>query len=170
MKPEGLDRREFHQLTIAALGGIIAGTTAGCDGAKQAGTTSSDGKHSPDTPPSPKSGELVLTAAAEALILDEPHTCRGLNTCKGEGRSKENTCAGQGTCASIADSDCGGSNDCKGQGGCGENPGMNDCKGQGGCHIPLMAGAWDTARAAFEAAMKKNGRTFGDAPPKPKKK
>ena len=170
MKPEGMDRREFHQLTIAALGGVIAGATVGCDHAKPSGGKAADTKSDPETPASTSGGAVVLTAAAEALILDEPHTCRGLNSCKGLGRSKENTCAGTGTCASIADSHCGGTNECKGQGGCGENPGMNDCKGQGGCHIPLMPGAWETARAAFEAAMKKNERTFGDAPPKEKKK
>jgi hypothetical protein len=161
MNPPGMDRREFHQLTIAALSGVIAGTTAGCNNAPP-----------PPVRPTPVAttttapAAVVLSAAAEELIMDEPHTCRGLNSCKGKGRSKENACAGQGTCASVADSHCGGHNDCKGQGGCGEKPGMNDCKGQGGCHIPLMDSAWETARAAFETAMKKNGKDFGTAPPK----
>jgi hypothetical protein len=43
---------------------------------------------------------------------------------------------------------------------------MNECMGKGGCHVPLMESAWDTARAAFETAMKKNGKDFGKAPPK----
>lgn len=157
MLNDGMDRRDFHKLTVAALGGMIAGAAAGC------GTT----------PPAPEStGEggaaAVALTEAEQLIMDEPHTCRGLNSCKNLGRSKENACAGQGTCASIADTTCGGNNACKGQGGCGTDPGMNSCKGKGGCHVPLMEGAWDTARKSFETAMKKSGKTFGPAPAKPK--
>jgi hypothetical protein len=158
-----LDRREFHQWTVAAFSGLAAGLTLGCGGTP--------------TPPAggPAPATLSTTATtptgvelseAEQLILDEPHVCRGLNGCKGLGRSKENTCAGMGTCASIVDHSCGGQNECKGQGGCGTNPGMNSCKGQGGCHIPLMDDAWTTARAAFEAAMKKTGKEVGAAPAK----
>ena len=158
----GIDRREFHQLTIAALGGVLAGVTIGCDSGGKTPPAVSKAPTTPGTPPA----SAALSANAEELIMDEPHTCRGLNSCKGLGRDKENSCAGQGTCASIADAVCGGHNDCKGQGGCGSNPGTNDCKGQGGCHIPLMASAWETARATFETAMKKNGRAFGDAPAK----
>ena len=165
MKPTELDRRKFHQLSLAALTGVIAGATIGCN---DSGKTAPKG--SAATPAAaPADGTLALSAEAEELIMDEPHTCRGLNSCKGLGRDKENSCAGQGTCASIADSSCGGHNECKGQGGCGANPGMNSCKGQGGCHIPLMASAWETARSAFEAAMKKNGKEFGPAPEKKKK-
>ena len=36
MKPTGMDRREFHQLTVAALGGVIAGTSIGCNPATAA--------------------------------------------------------------------------------------------------------------------------------------
>lgn len=165
MNPSRLDRREFHQLTWAALSGAVVGASIGCDSNKGAGsgavTKPAEDKAKPT---------VQLSEAAEALIMDEPHTCRGLNSCKGNGRDKDNSCAGQGTCASIADSSCGGSNECKGQGGCGANPGMNDCKGQGGCHIPLMDSAWSTARAAFEAAMTKNNKPFGAAPPEKKKK
>jgi hypothetical protein len=161
-----MDRRGFHQMSLAALTGVIAGVSVGCNDAgkpvvKPAGTM--------EPAAAAGAGQVTLSAEAEALIMDEPHTCRGLNSCKGLGRDKENACAGQGTCASIADASCGGHNECKGQGGCGENPGMNSCKGQGGCHVPLMAGAWQTARTAFETAMKKNGKTFGDAPAKAKK-
>ena len=163
MNPTGMDRREFHQWSLAALSGVVAGVSAGCgDSGKTPAKTAVPAKVTTET-------AVGLSAEAEALIMDEPHTCRGLNSCKGLGRDKENACAGQGTCASIADSSCGGHNECKGQGGCGANPGMNDCKGQGGCHIPLMASAWETARAAFETAMKKNGKEFGDAPKKAKK-
>lgn len=164
MNPNGIDRREFHQLTFAALSGVIAGSAVGCNNevkAPPAKTTDS----SPATT-APASGTVTLTESQETEIMNEPHTCRGLNSCKGKGRDKENACAGQGTCASIADAVCGGHNECKGQGGCGSNPGMNDCKGQGGCHIPLMASAWETARAAFETAMKKHEKAFGPAPAK----
>lgn len=163
MKPTGMDRREFHQFSLAALGGVIAGVTSGCaDNSKPAAQTA------PGATPAATTA-MTLSPEAEALIMDFPHTCRGLNSCKGLGRDKENACAGQGTCASIANASCGGQNECKGQGGCGENPGMNDCKGKGGCHIPLMASAWETARAAFETAMKKNNKEFGEAPKKAKK-
>ncbi|MEI8378499.1 MAG: hypothetical protein WCJ09_00130 [Planctomycetota bacterium] len=159
MQDNGLDRRDFHKLTVAALGGMIAGTTVGCTG----------------TPPTQSSSTSVANSMASAtltdaekLIIDEPHTCRGLNSCKNLGRSKDNACAGQGTCASIADASCSGNNECKGQGGCGEDPGMNSCKGKGGCHIPLMESAWTKARTAFEGAMKKSGKTVGAAPAKAK--
>lgn len=171
MADGNMDRREFHQLTLAALGGVITGTTAGCNnGGTTAPTksTSASPAASPASGAGSNAGAITLTAAAEALIMDDPNTCRGLNSCKGKGRDKENACAGQGTCASVADASCGGQNACKGQGGCGSNPGMNDCKGQGGCHVPLMDSAWTTARAAFETAMKKNGKPFGDAPAKKK--
>lgn len=156
MTSSDLDRRDFHRLTVAAFGGLLAGA-AGCGETKPPPTAAA---------PAAKSDELVLSAEAETLILDEPHTCRGLNTCKELGRSKDNACAGQGTCASVADHACATQNECKGQGGCGQDPGMNACKGQGSCHIPLMDNAWDTARKAFEAAMKKQGKTFGAAPAK----
>lgn len=159
MSDNGLDRRDFHKLTVAALGGMIAGTTVGCTGTP------------PTQPSSPSVANSMASATlteAEKLIIDEPHTCRGLNSCKNLGRSKYNACAGQGTCASIADAACSGNNECKGQGGCGEDPGMNSCKGKGGCHIPLMESAWTKARTAFEGAMKKSGKTFGAAPAKAK--
>ena len=34
----------------------------------------------------------------------------------------------------------------------------------GGCEVPLKKEAWAKARTNFEAAMKKAGKTFGDAP------
>jgi hypothetical protein len=171
MQDDGLARRDFHKLTLAALGGVIAGASVGCDG----GNAPKPGAPKPkeETSAAPRASETpgtdVALSDAEKLIIDEPHTCRGLNSCKNLGRSKENACAGQGTCASIADAACAGNNECKGQGGCGETAGMNSCKGEGGCHIPLMDGAWKKARAAFEAAMKKSGKTVGAAPEKAKK-
>lgn len=164
MKPTGMDRREFHQLTVAALGGVIAGATIGCSPSGTA--TPAKTTTAPASQAAAPVAQVSLTPEMEALIMDEPHTCRGLNSCKGKGRSQDNECAGQGTCASVADAVCGGHNKCKGEGGCGETPGMNACMGKGGCHIPLMESAWDTARAAFETAMKKNDKKFGDAPAK----
>ena len=160
MSSSEIGRREFHQLTLAAFGGVIAGVTVGCN---QDAPTPTKNVAIPGKQPSL---EVTLTAEAAALITDDVNTCRGLNSCKGKGRDKENECAGRGTCASIADASCGGHNDCKGQGGCGTNPGMNSCKGQGGCHIPLMDSAWQTARTAFETAMKQAGKEFGTAPAK----
>lgn len=159
MNSNELDRRDFHRLAMAALGGIVAGTSSGCgQGGGDKGGVSI-----------PKNESAATTLSeAEQLIIDEPHVCRGLNSCKGLGRGKDNACAGQGTCATMADAECGGNNKCKGQGGCGELPGMNSCEGKGACHIPLMDHAWDKARAAFEAAMKKTNKTFGAAPAKPK--
>lgn len=154
----GMDRRDFHKLTVAALGGMVAGTAIGCGSSTPA----------PKLPASSEPAGAVTLTEAEKLIIDEPHTCRGLNSCKNLGRGKDNACAGQGTCASIADQSCSGQNKCKGQGGCGELPGMNSCEGKGGCHIPLMDDAWTTARTSFEAAMKKSGKTFGKAPAKAK--
>ena len=50
--------------------------------------------------------------------------------------------------------------------GCGEHPGENQCKGMGECAVPLSDKAWAKARKNFEAAMKKAGKKFGDAPKK----
>lgn len=163
MQDNGLDRRDFHKLTVAALGGMIAGTTIGCG-------TNPPATNQPATTAKVDPVEAASLSDAEKRIIIEPHTCRGLNSCKNLGRSKENACAGQGTCATIADASCSGMNDCKGQGGCGEDPAMNSCKGKGGCHVPLMEGAWTKARKSFEVAMKKSGKTVGAAPAKPKAK
>lgn len=162
MSDRDLDRRNFHKLTIAALGGALAGAAAGCN----SGTAPPENSPVTGTPSStpPAGKEIVLTDQQVELLTDEKHTCRGLNVCKGQGRSKENECAGQGTCASVVDTSCGGQNDCATLGGCGATAGLNDCKGKGGCHIPLMDDAWTKARSAFETAMKKKGKEFGPAP------
>jgi hypothetical protein len=138
-----MNRREFHRLTAAAMGGLVAG----------AGVARADDKPKKKDPEKP-------------LFLQEPHVCRGLNTCKGMGKDKKNDCAGMGNCASAKGHGCKGDNDCAGLGGCGENPGDNKCKGMGGCHVPLMDDAWGKARKSFEAAMKKADKKFGDAPKK----
>lgn len=163
MDDQDFDRRHFHQWTLAAFSGVLAGAAAGCG---QPGTPAAKPVAKPDPAPAAKpAGPMIsLTDEQVVLLTDEVHTCRGLNVCKGKGRSKENECAGQGTCASVADSSCGGHNDCATLGGCGATAGINECKGQGGCHVPLMDDAWKQARAAFETAMNKKELKFGSAP------
>lgn len=153
MSQTDLNRRDFQRLAIAALSGLTLGCESGVEKAYA---------------PASATGQVDKNLDVEQLVMTEPHVCRGLNSCKNLGRSKENECAGQGTCASIANHDCGTNNECKGQGGCGETPGMNSCKGQGKCSIPLMEEAWGTARKAFETAMKKHEKPFGSAPAKKK--
>src|SRR5688500_15502622 len=111
---DSIDRRRFHELTAAALGGLAAGAVIGCGGGDQAGDGGkSDGK-----------------------AVADVHLCRGLNDCKGKGKGGDNACRGQGACATAKEHSCGGQNECKGLGGCGENPGENACKGQGHCAVP----------------------------------
>jgi len=141
-KEMGLSRRDFGKLSMAVFGGVLLGTTLAGQGAE-----SSD-KHDPD------------------LLLQDKHVCRGLNTCKGKGKGGDNSCAGTGNCAMAEAHSCKGDNACKGQGGCGEYAGQNSCKGQGSCEVPLSEKTWKSARKAFEAQMKKKGKTFGAAPKK----
>jgi hypothetical protein len=124
-----LSRRDFGKLTMAAFGGVLMGTTL-------AGRAAEGGaKHD------------------AALLLQDKHVCRGLNTCKGKGKGGDNSCAGTGKCA-IADAhSCKGDNACKGQGGCGEYAGQNSCKSLGECSVPLDEKTWKKARKAFEAQM-----------------
>ena len=161
-----LNRRDFNRLTMAALGGVVAGTVAGCgeEPKKPASTgTTPGGSGVAATPPSKADGKEV------ADVKGEPHACRGLNACKGQGAEGNNECAGQGDCATASwHHGCSGQNDCKGQGGCGPNPTQNDCKTKGGCHIPLMDSAWKSARDHFEKKMKEDEKKFGTAPDKKK--
>ncbi len=141
------DRRDFHKLTTAALGGLAAGAVLGCN--KGGGGAGGD------------------TAVANA----EVHLCRGLNNCKGQGKDGKNSCRGQGTCATAREHTCGGQNDCKGLGGCGDDAGANDCKGKGGCHVPLMTeppgeSAWDKLRKKKEAEWAEKKLEAGAAPAK----
>lgn len=159
MSRSDLSRRDFHQLSMAAFGGVIAGSLAGCGDGGNAGTT-----------PAPAGGEDAASGTAAggeaqqvSLLLEEPHICRGLNTCKNLGKSKDNACAGQGDCASVVSHTCAGENACKGQGGCGGKHGENACKGMGGCGVPLAHG-WEGVRKKFEEAMAAAGKTFGPAP------
>lgn len=138
MTNSDIDRRTFNQLTAAALGGLAAGSLAGCGGEKPAGP--------------------ATTAAADV------HLCRGLNDCKGKGKGGDNACRGQGACATAKEHACSGKNECKGLGGCGETAGENACKGKGGCHVPLMEGAWQKLHDKLEAQWKEKKLEYGEAP------
>jgi len=155
-----MQRREFHQLSIAALSGAVAGTLSGCGGEATA----------PAPAVKPNADKPVAGAADPkdgAPVVAETHLCRGLNACKNQGASGKNDCAGQGDCASKATHHtCGGANECKGQGGCGKTAGENECKKMGGCEVPLMDSAWKKVRARFEEKMKKDDKPFGSAPAK----
>jgi hypothetical protein len=145
-----LDRRDFHKLTTAAIGGLAAGSLLGCN--KGGGTAAPEaGK--------PAAGETMIAKA-------DIHLCRGLNDCKGLGKDEKNACRGQGVCATAREHTCGGQNDCKGLGGCGETVGANTCKKEGGCHVPLMDDAWATLRKKKEAEWAEKKLEAGAAPPK----
>ena len=135
-----LNRRDFGKLTLAAFGGVLAGSLV---------------------------GERLLAAekkvekAAEGgFWLKEPHICCVLNTCKGHGKDAKNNCAGMGNCATVAAHGCNGTNACAGQ----DQTGTNSCKGKGSCGVPVTGDTWKQARGNFEAAMKKAGKKFGAAP------
>lgn len=127
---------------MAAFGGVLMGATLAGRAQEK------DQKHDP------------------SLLLGDKHVCRGLNTCKGKDKGGGSSCAGMGNCATAEAHSCKGENACKGQGGCGEYAGQNSCKGQGSCEVPLKQKAWKAARKAYEAEMKKAGKTFGEAPKK----
>ncbi len=168
MHCDGLSRREFHKLSAAVLGGLIAGTALGCaqsqPEAKTRGTdpTPKDrgSADSPSSKPARNHDDVALAATSVSL-----HACRGLNECKQQGRDHKNDCAGKGNCY-TARHECSGQNACKNQGGCGDTMGMNDCKGKGGCgHLPISdEAAWKKARNAFEKRMKTAGKSVGPAP------
>jgi hypothetical protein len=144
MNRRDLNRRDFGKLAMAALGGMLAGAAA---------VEAADEKPKKKDPKKP-------------LLLQEPHVCRGLNTCKGKGKGGKNDCAGQGACATAKSHTCSGDNECAGLGGCGAKPGENACKGKGECGVPLDKKAWAKARKRFEEEMKKAKKKIGDAPKK----
>jgi hypothetical protein len=149
------NRRELNRWAVAALGGLLTGTITGCTSKPQGADKAVADKQDKGDP------------EKASLLLQDPHVCRGINTCQNKGKpGTTNACAGQGTCATVASHDCQGMNDCKGQGGCGEHPGQNDCKGQGGCAVPLSDKTWPKARKRFEELMAKAAKKVGDAPPK----
>ncbi len=129
-----LNRRDFGKLTLAAFGGILAGSFA----AKAA---------------------FAGEESAEFQLGDK-HICCGLNTCRGLGADGENECAGLGTCSNVEAHGCAGENDCAGQG----PDGTNSCRGKGSCAVPVHGESWQKARTGYEAAMKKAEKKFGKAP------
>ncbi len=164
MKRTDLNRRDFNRLTAAAFGGILTGSLAGC-GSEEAAPPKPDAPADTTGTTDPPAGDEGATDVA--LLLEEPHVCRGLNTCKGKGAGGENECAGQGACATAAHHDCHTKNECKGQGGCGSSAGENACKGKGECAVPLGDGIWKKTRDRFATAMKeKNDKEIGAAPEK----
>jgi hypothetical protein len=163
MNDTSINRRDFNRLSMAALGGLVAGSVAGCGKKTEpGGTPAAPGQPRGEAASEPKAtGD---TAAAENPMLVDPHVCRGLNTCKGKGKTGENACAGQGACATAVAHQCASHNECKGQGGCGQLPGQNACKGEGGCAVPLTGDMWEKARAKFEELMTKQGKQIGEPP------
>jgi hypothetical protein len=144
-----MDRREFHKLAAAAVGGLVAGASLAATAAAEEARKKKDPK--------------------KPLLLQEPHICRGLNpTCKGAYKGKKNACAGMAHGPTVKEHVCRGHNDCAGEGGCGARPGENACKGKGDCAVPLSDAAWAKARKNFEVAMKKANKKFGAAPRKAK--
>lgn len=164
MSNRDLNRRDFTRLTMAAMGGVVAGTAIGCgskteekSGKTEAGKTEKTAK----TAKTPGGGDDALAA------FGDTHVCRGLNACKGKGKcaGEKNACAGTGNCATAEAHECGGQNKCKNQGGCDGKAAANECAGKGGCHVPLKPDAWKAVRAKFEAAFEKaNGKKPGAAP------
>ncbi len=152
MSDSTLNRRDLNRLALAALGGLFTGAIVGCSGRDKDKQT--DDKKEKEPAP----------GDATSRLLQDPHVCRGINTCKNKGKKgTTNECAGQAHCATVAAHDCNGMNECKGQGGCGNNPGENKCKGQGGCQVPLSDKTWPKARKRFEELMAKGGKKFAEA-------
>jgi len=169
-------RRDVGRLTAAAVGGLLAGVELrGLTREKQAAPAAGGGTGAGDTnggPPPAANPQAIQEIDAKAppgikpsLLLEEPHTCCGLNTCKGKARDGKNECAGRGACASAKAHGCQAQNHCKGQGGCGEYPGQNACAGKGACAVPMKRETWDKARKRFEELTKLAGKAVGGPPP-----
>src|SRR5260370_32123017 len=108
MSEPTLNRRDVIHLGVAAMGGLLAGTLAGC-------TSKPTGGGKPDAGKMPSAG-----AEKTSLLLNDPHVCRGINTCKNKGKKgTTNECAGQPSCATVASHDCHGMKNSKGHGGLG---------------------------------------------------
>ncbi len=173
---DGTTRRDAGRLTAAAVGGLLAGLgLRGLMRTEQPAPPAGSGTSviGPEGGPAPTADlkavqEIDAKAPPEikpSLLLEEPHTCCGLNTCKGRAKDGKNACLGQGTCATAKGHVCQGQNDCKGQGGCGEYPGQNTCKEKGACAVPLSRETWPKARRRYEELMKLAGKTVGGPPP-----
>lgn len=159
---QAFERRTFHELTVAALLGVIAGT-------------------SEEAEAQPREMQAKPVDLGNPL-LREPNICRGLNACKGKGRGSatggQNQCAGTSVCATVAAHVCSGNNNCRGQGACDQGdpakyqvgyPGENTCKGKGACGVPIPREkdhVWQQARRRLEALIKDAGGNAGAAPPR----
>jgi hypothetical protein len=151
MSVNPLDRRDFSRLSLAAVGGLMAGSAAiaqeppsivdpNAGAPKPATEPRRDAADAKKEPPAPEVKEEVYDDAAELakrqkkreemakkekLIEDkkpkEVHICRGLNTCEGKGKSGDNKCAGQGDCATTLAAPH-------------ECTTGNACRNQGGCN------------------------------------
>lgn len=168
-------RRDFTNLVLAALGGLLAGAVILHDHGKNRvrvalrdASVKDKDAGSTGVRDTTETGEVRRSDQGETqerdhlqadeqldpnLLAQEPHVCRGLNTCRGKGKGGENDCAGRGDCAVVMSHACQGLNDCEGRGGCGEYPGQDRCKGQGGSAVPLKKDTWKKARARFEQVM-----------------
>lgn len=173
---DGVTRRDVGRLTAAAVGGLVAGLgLRGLMRTEQAAPPAGSGTSviGPEGGSAPTADlmaiqEIDAKAPPEikpSLLLEEPHTCCGLNTCKGRAKDGKNACLGQGTCATAKGHVCQAQNDCKGQGGCGEYPGQNACDGKGACAVPLKRETWPKARKRFEELVKLAGKAVGGPPP-----
>ncbi len=155
MNKDSVNRRDFHKLTVAAMGGMMAGSFVGCTGkSEKSGDKSgsnASGKSGSENADNGKENTALAAWTGE-------HVCRGLNACKGQGKGKTNDCAGLGECATVEAHDCGPKNTCKNLGGCGETAASNECKAKGNCHVPLMESGWQTAYKKFKADMEKAGK------------
>ena len=82
-----LNRRDVTRLALAALGGLVTGALVGCGG-----NPTTEGK----TPADTGKGTAQGTGSGEKLsrLLEDPHVCRGINTCKNKGKKgTANECA-----------------------------------------------------------------------------
>jgi hypothetical protein len=187
-----LPRRDFHQLALSAMAGVMAGLATPQASAQPIPQPLS--QQVPPAAPQPQPVQRLPRRAAGKTkpkdesnpLLFEPHVCRGLNTCKGLGVDQQNACAGRGSCATAPHHECAGHNDCRGLGACNQgdpnmgqepdSPGENTCKGHGGCQVPLKIATdakhrqlWDHARLRFKALMKDvHGIDIGKPPPPPR--
>jgi hypothetical protein len=158
-------RRAFHGLAVAAVAGLLAGTSQ-----------PNEAEANEQAPGGRKPKRVNLTSS----LLLEPNICRGLNICKGKGRGDgfggPNRCAGMSACATAPAHVCAGSNECRGLGACDVGdpvkyqvgyPGENTCKGKGACGVPIPVTkdhVWRKVRQRFECLMADAGGRAGPAP------
>ena len=142
-----MNRRDFTRLAAAALGGVMAGAKLAAAEDKK------------EEKPKPKDKE-------KPLLLQEPHVCRGLNSCKEKGKGGKNDCAGQGACFTAAKHDCGGDNECAGLGGCGGRgaAGVTDRCGRGavGRRCPGVGRRGGVHLGQAPSGLGRREPTFGD--------